>query len=202
MQRLKDYCGIFAWQAGLGYLLLWAVTYWTLADGAAVFGRSGACHADSAQVLFYWACDPESPLSILASVVNFALTATVWAPVFVAAATVDPGAATIAVPIVAVHVFGLPFGILVLIRLLARAFDAMRALRRRIHRGCLGHHGGGERRPPSRGKRAAMPGAGSAGIDLSAVRSRRGTRSHKGSQAQTPDQSSGAERSCFSARPI
>ena len=137
MQRLKDYCGIFAWQTGLGYLLLWAVTYWTLADGAAVFGRSGVCHADSAQVLFYWACDPASPLAILASVANFALTATVWAPVFVAAATVDPGAVAIAVPIVAVHVFGLPFGILVLIRLLARTFDAARALRRRIHRAAL-----------------------------------------------------------------
>src|SRR5450631_1249017 len=133
MQRLRDYCGIFAWQTGLGYLLLWAVTYWTLADGAAVFGRSGVCHADSAQVLFYWACDPASPLAILASVANYALTATVWAPVFVAAATVDPDAVVIAVPIVALHVIGLPFGILVLIRLLARTFDATRALRRHIH---------------------------------------------------------------------
>jgi len=134
MQRLKVYCGIFAWQAGLGYLLLWGLTYWTLADGAAVFGQSGVCHADSAQVLFYWACDPASPLSILAGVANFALTATVWAPVFVAAATVDPDAVIIAVPIVALHLLGLPFGILVLIRLSARTFDALRALRRRLAR--------------------------------------------------------------------
>jgi len=134
MQRLKDYCGIIAWQTGIGYLLLWAVSYWALADGAAVFGRSAACHADSAQVLFYWACDPADPIAILASVVNFALTATVWAPVFVAAATVEPDAVIIAVPIVAVHVFGLPLGILVLIRLLARAFDAVRALRGPIRR--------------------------------------------------------------------
>jgi hypothetical protein len=133
MQRLKVYCGIFARQAGLGYLLLWGLTYWTLADGGAVFGQSGVCHADSAQVLFYWACDPASPLQILASVANFALTATVWAPVFVAAATVDPDAVILAVPIVAVHVVGLPLGILVLIRALARSFDAVRALRRRIH---------------------------------------------------------------------
>src|ERR1700730_8495411 len=107
MQRLRDYCGIFAWQAGLGYLLLWGLTYWTLADGGAVFGQSGACHADSAQVLFYWACDPASPRQTLASVANFALTPTVWAPVFVAAATVDPAAVILAVPIVAVHVIGL-----------------------------------------------------------------------------------------------
>jgi hypothetical protein len=134
MQRLKDYCGILAWQTGIGYLLLWGVTYWALADGAKVFGQSGACHADSAQVLFYWACGPANPLEILASVVNFALTATVWAPVFVAAATVEPDAVIIAVPIVAVHVFGLPLGILVLIRLLAGTFDAVRALRGHIHR--------------------------------------------------------------------
>ena len=132
MRRLRDYCGILAWQTGLGYLLLWGVTYWTLAEGGSVFGRSGVCHADSAQVLFYWACDPASPLQILASVADFALTATVWAPVFLAAATVDPDAVNLALPIIALHVIGLPLGILVLIRLLARTFDALRALRQRI----------------------------------------------------------------------
>jgi hypothetical protein len=129
MQRFKDYCGIFAWQTGLGYLVLWGVAYWTLAYGGAVFGGSGVCHADSAQVLFYWACDPASLLAILASVANFALTATVRAPVFVAAATVNPDAVVIAVPIVAVHLLGLPLGILVLIRLLARTCDTVAALR-------------------------------------------------------------------------
>jgi hypothetical protein len=166
MPRFRDYCGIFAWQTGLGYLLLWAVTYWTLADGAAVFGRSGVCHADSAQVLFYWACDPASPLAILASVANYALTATVWAPVFVAAATVDPDAAVIAVPIVALHVIGLPCGILVLIRLLARAFDATRALPRRIHAAAVGTA------PPNRHRSASTPRPGRAGPDLKRHRSR------------------------------
>jgi len=134
MQRLRDYCGILAWQTGLGYLLLWGVTYWTLAEGGAVFGRSGVCHADSAQVLFYWACDPASPLQILASMANFALTTTVWAPVFMAAAAVDPDAVMLALPIIAVHVIGLPLGILVLIRLLARTFHSLRALRHRVSR--------------------------------------------------------------------
>ena len=137
MRRLRDYCGILAWQTGLGYLLLWGVTYWTLAEGGSVFGRSGICHADSAQVLFYWACDPASPLQIVASVADFALTATVWAPVFVAAATVDPDAVMLALPIIALHVIGLPLGILVLIRLLARTCDALRALRHRIHAAAL-----------------------------------------------------------------
>jgi hypothetical protein len=128
MQRLRDYCGIIAWQTGLGYLMLWGFTYWTLAEGGAVFGRSGVCHADSAQVLFYWACDPASPFQILATVANFALTTTVWAPVFVAAATVNGDAVMLAIPIVAVHVLGLPLGILVLIRLMIRTLEAVRAL--------------------------------------------------------------------------
>ena len=128
MQRLKDYCAFLAWQTGISYLLLWAVTYWVLSEGPAVFAQSGVCPVDDAQVLFYWACDPASPLAILASVANFALTTVVWAPVFAAAATVDPEAALLAGPIVAVHVFGLPLGILVMVRLSARAFDAARAL--------------------------------------------------------------------------
>src|ERR1700722_12257801 len=150
MRRLRDYCGILAWQTGLGYLLLWGVTYWTLAEGGSVFGRSGVCHADSAQVLFYWACDPQSPLAILARVADFALTATVWAPVFVAAATVDPDAVILAVPIVAVHVVGLPLGILVLIRLLARIFHAVRALGLRIRGGATRAAGRATRRRTGR----------------------------------------------------
>ena len=132
MQRLRHSFTVLAWQTGVGYLVLWSVTYWTLADGAAFFGQSAACHADSAQALFYWACDPPSPLESLASLANLALTVTVWAPIFVVAATVDPDALIIAVPIVALHVIGLPLGLLVLIRVLARIFDAVRALGRRL----------------------------------------------------------------------
>jgi hypothetical protein len=128
MRRLKDYCRFFAWQAGLGYLLLWAVTFWTLDEGASVFGKSGVCFPDEAKVLFYWVCDPASPLAILASVANAALTATVWAPVYIAAATAEPGAMTIAGPIIALHVIGLPLALLVLIRLLAMALDLRRLI--------------------------------------------------------------------------
>jgi hypothetical protein len=155
MRRLRDYCGILAWQTGLGYLLLWGVTYWTLAEGGSVFGRSGVCHADSAQVLFYWACDPASPLQILASVADFALTATVWAPVFLAAATVDPDAVGLALPIIALHVIGLPLGILVLIRFLARTCDALRALRQHIHEVVLD----GNRRCPGQAQDSVGPAA-------------------------------------------
>ena len=40
MRRLNDYSKILAWQTGLGYLLLWAVTFWTLDEGANVFGKT------------------------------------------------------------------------------------------------------------------------------------------------------------------
>src|SRR5262245_45036174 len=126
MRRLKDYCKLIAWQAGIGYLLLWAVTFWTLDDGATVFGKSGVCFPDQAKVLFYWVCEASSPLTILASVANAALTATVWAPVYIAAATVQPDAALIAGPIIALHVIGLPLGLFVLVRLLAATLGLWR----------------------------------------------------------------------------
>jgi hypothetical protein len=52
MRRLKDYCKFVAWQTGIGYLMLWAVTFWTLDEGATVFGKSGVCFPDQAKVLF------------------------------------------------------------------------------------------------------------------------------------------------------
>jgi len=132
MRRLKDYLKIVAWQTGLGYLLLWAITFWTLDDGARVFGRSGVCLPDQAKVLFYWVCEATSPLSILASLANVALTVTVWAPVYVAAATVEPDAMAIAVPILAVHVVGLPLGMFVLIRMMATALDLRHRIPNRV----------------------------------------------------------------------
>jgi hypothetical protein len=132
MRRLKDYFKIIAWQTGLGYLLLWAVTFWTLDDGARVFGRSGVCLPDQAKVLFYWVCEATSPLSILASLANAALTVTVWAPVYVAAATVDPEAMAIAVPILTVHAIGLPLGMFVLVRMMATALDLRRKIPSRV----------------------------------------------------------------------
>ena len=128
MRRLRDYCRILIWQTGIGYLLLWAVTLWTLDEGANVFGKSGVCYPDQAKVLFYWVCEPASPLAILAGIANVALTVTVWAPVYIAAATVEPDAVAIALPIIAVHVIGLPLAIFVLVRVMAAALD----LRHRI----------------------------------------------------------------------
>jgi hypothetical protein len=132
MQRLKEYGRIIAWQTGLGYLLLWAVTFWTLDQGPAVFANSGVCHPDLNAVLFYWTCDPASPMQILASLANGALTTTVWAPIYMVAATVTPAAIVVAGWILAVHVIGLPLGLFVLIRGMTKAFDALRFVRSRI----------------------------------------------------------------------
>ncbi len=124
MRRIKDYCKFIAWQTGMSYLLLWAVTFWTLDEGAIVFGKSGVCHPNAAKALFYWVCDPSSPLSILATVANVALTLTVWAPVYVAAATsAQPDAVAFAGPIIAVHVIGFPLGLFVLVKMVATALD-------------------------------------------------------------------------------
>ena len=130
-------------------MLLWAVTLWTLDGGATVFGKSGVCYPDEAKVLFYWVCDAASPLAILAGIANVALTATVWAPVYIAAATVEPDAVAIALPIVAVHVIGLPLAIFVLVRVMAAALD----LRRRIQAGRDRRRSPRSRRPRSSGRR-------------------------------------------------
>jgi hypothetical protein len=131
MQRLRDYGSVLAWQSGLGYIALWALTFWTFDYGPGVFAGSGLCHPDSAKVLFYWSCDAASPLSILASLANFALTVTVWAPVYLAAAFATPEAIVLAVPILSVHVIGLPSAILVATRLMLMAFGLVRRINAR-----------------------------------------------------------------------
>jgi hypothetical protein len=128
MQRLKDYLNFAAWQTGLGYIALWALTFWTLDHGADVFGRSGLCRPDEAKVLFHWVCDPAHPLAVLAAAANMALTVTVWAPVYVAAATVRPEAVALALPIVGAHALGLPAAIFVMMRLLLIALHLPRSL--------------------------------------------------------------------------
>ena len=79
-------------------------------------------------MLFYWVCDPANPLAILSAVVNSALTITVWAPVYIAAATVRPDAVAIAVPIIAAHIIGLPTAIFVMMRVMLKFFELVRRM--------------------------------------------------------------------------
>jgi hypothetical protein len=129
MRRLKDYLHIAAWQLGLAYIALWAIAFIALDYGPRLF--DGACRPIGTTLLFYWSCDPSSPLHFIAGVANTALTATVWAPVYVAAATVRPDDLALAVPILIVHLIGLPTALLVSIRLLARLVQIPRWLTRR-----------------------------------------------------------------------
>jgi hypothetical protein len=132
MRRLHDYLRFMVWQSGLGYAALWIVTFWTLDYGPAIFSQASGCHPDDAKVMFYWACDPASPLSLLASIANTALTVTVWAPVYLAAATVRPEAVSVAVPILAAHVIGLPALIFITIRMMLQFFLLPRRFARRM----------------------------------------------------------------------
>jgi len=132
MRRLRDYFRFLIWQSGLGYAALWIVTFWTLDHGPAIFSQAAGCHPDQAKVMFYWACDPASPLSFLATIANTALTVTVWAPVYLAAATVRPDAISIAGPILAAHVIGLPAVIFITIRLMLEFFLLPRRLARQM----------------------------------------------------------------------
>lgn len=125
MQRIKDYVAVAAWQIGLGYLGLWTLVFWILAQGPVVFARSGACRPDLAQVLFYWSCEPGTLIAYAADIANVALTVTVWAPVYLAAATVRPDAIALAAPILLLHLVGLPAGLLVSIRLLLALLDSV-----------------------------------------------------------------------------
>lgn len=126
MRRIRDYLRFLSWQAGLSYIALWAVTIWTLDYGPELFGKSGVCQPDQAKVLFYWICEPDSLWSIAAAIANTALTVTVWAPVYIAAATVRPDAIALAIPIVATHVVGLPTAIFVTMRIMLALFQALR----------------------------------------------------------------------------
>lgn len=129
MRRLKDYLHVAVAQLGFAYIALWAIAFVVLDYGPRIF--DGACRPVGAQLLFYWSCEPSSPLAFVAAVANSALSVTVWAPVYVAAATVRPDTLALAIPILLVHLAGLPAALLVSIRSLARIVEMPRWLAKR-----------------------------------------------------------------------
>jgi hypothetical protein len=128
MRRLQDYLRFLVWNCGLGYIALWAITFWTLDHSKTVLGLWGGCSPDPNTVLFYWVCDSASPYSILANIANSALTITIWAPVYVAGIAERPEAAALLVPIITTHLVGLATAILVTIRLMLAFFQLVRRL--------------------------------------------------------------------------
>jgi hypothetical protein len=131
MNRLKDYARFLTWNFGLGYIALWPMALWTLDHGQAFFSGTGQCKPDPATALFYWICDPASPASIVATLANSALTVTVWGPVYIAAAAVKANALPVALPIVAIHIFGFSAVILITARSALWLLQTMRGLGRR-----------------------------------------------------------------------
>jgi len=125
-QRLRDYLRFLAWQSGIGYMLLWAMTWWALDYGSSVFGGSGMCRVEQVKILFYWACTPDSALAVLAAAANSAFTLTIWAPVFVVLATVNAAMILVAAPIVMAHLLGLPAAIYVASRVMLALFGLVR----------------------------------------------------------------------------
>jgi len=127
-QRLRDYLRFAAWQSGISYLVLWAMTWWALDYGSSVFGGSAGCRVEQVRILFYWACAPDSVLFVLAAAANSAFTLTIWAPVFVVLASVNAALLPVAAMAVFTHVIGLPAAIFVVARAMLKLSAWLRRL--------------------------------------------------------------------------
>jgi len=128
-QRLRDYLRFAAWQSGISYLVLWAMTWWALDYGTSVFGGSAACRVEQVRILFYWGCTPDSALFVLAAAANAAFTLTIWAPVFVALASANVALVPVAATAVFTHVIGLPAAIFVAARTMLKLSMLVRRFR-------------------------------------------------------------------------
>lgn len=104
-----------AWPYAVAYMGLWSVFMWFAQYGGVI-----RANADCAQVpdapLPLWTCSGDGFLSIAALVVDLALLLTVWAPAFVAAATVNAAAIPIAASLVAGHLLGLAASVYAMVR--------------------------------------------------------------------------------------
>lgn len=107
-----------AWTCGLGYIAMWLIVFLSL-DGAPIVRSSPSCTALDGVVMVFWTCELHTPLWFLANLVNIAMSYTVWAPVFLAVASVDPAVIFIASTIVGTHVLGLPACLYVMLRIFA-----------------------------------------------------------------------------------
>src|SRR5262245_8635467 len=125
-QRLRDYLRFAAWQSGISYLVLWAMTWWALDHGLSVFGSSATCRVEQVRILFYWACAPDSVLFVLAAAANAAFTLTIWAPVFVLLASANAALLPVAATAVVTHVIGLPAAIFVVVRAMLKLSGLLR----------------------------------------------------------------------------
>lgn len=113
------------WSWGLGYVVLWGLAIWALGETHPLW-RDPACRADANQVVFYFDCGRAGAIAALAMLTNWAFTFTIWAPVYIAAATVRADALAVALPVVASHVLGLPAAVYVAMRTAQAGFARLR----------------------------------------------------------------------------
>lgn len=108
---------------GLAYMLLWLITWWVLDHGAAVLGPGTGCRLQRLSDLVLWRCTDVMPIPVVADLVNGVLASTVWAPVVVMAAAIQPEVRLAAVAVIGLHLVGLPAALLIAVRFGARLCD-------------------------------------------------------------------------------
>ena len=106
-----------AWPYGIAYAMLWLAFLWFAADGALIRNNPGCSPIESAP-LPLWTCSEFGATYLLTLLIDIALLAIMWAPVFIAAATVNLATVPLAVPLIFGHVMGVTALIYALIKAL------------------------------------------------------------------------------------
>ncbi|MFD2181239.1 hypothetical protein [Rhodoplanes azumiensis] len=114
--RLEADARLAVYILGIFYIALWAITWLILGHGAALLRPEQGCRLEGLDVLFLWRCVGETHLPVVADLANGVLASTVWAPVVVLTAAVQPEVRLVAFLVVALHVVGLPAALLIAIR--------------------------------------------------------------------------------------
>lgn len=121
--RLEADARLAVYILGLFYIALWAITWLILGHGAALLRPEQGCRLEGLDVLFLWRCAGETPLPVVADLANGVLASTVWAPIVVLTAAVQPEVRLVAFLVVGLHVVGLPAALLIAIRAGERLCD-------------------------------------------------------------------------------
>ncbi|MFL9828730.1 hypothetical protein, partial [Rhodoplanes sp. SY1] len=101
---------------GVFYIALWGITWLILAYGGEVLRPDHGCRLEGLSALVLWRCTGGAHLPVVADLANGVLASTVWAPVVVLAAAVQPEVRLVAFLVVGLHVVGLPAALLIAIR--------------------------------------------------------------------------------------
>ncbi|RAI30806.1 hypothetical protein CH338_26995, partial [Rhodoplanes elegans] len=101
---------------GVFYIALWGITWLILAYGGELLRPDHGCRLEGLSALFLWHCTGGAHLPVVADLANGVLASTVWAPLVVLTAAVQPEVRLVAFLVVGLHVVGLPAALLIAIR--------------------------------------------------------------------------------------